>query len=92
MNEEETRTKSGKIEKRIFIDSGSFVIYGYEGPDGAIEKKYRLVLKGINEKKSFFIIPTGEKRNLALNAEYEEDVYILKDGKAVKVSEILDKK
>ncbi len=92
MNEEETTTKSGKIEKRIFIDSGSFVMYGYEDSDGTVEKKYRLVLNGMNEKKSFFIIPAGEKRNLALNAEYEEDVYLLKDGKPVKVSEIFNKK
>ncbi|BAB59273.1 TVG0139918 [Thermoplasma volcanium GSS1] len=89
MKEYETETKGGKVEARVFIDSGKFVIYGYE-EDGKMEKKYRLVLKGEKENRSFFIIPTGNKRNLAIDADFESEVYVLKDGKSVKVSDLFD--
>ncbi|CAC12574.1 hypothetical protein [Thermoplasma acidophilum] len=87
MKEYETETKGGKIEKRVFIDSGSFVIYGYE-TDGKMDKKVRLVLNGRNGKRSYFIIPTGNRRSLAIDADYEDDVFVLKDGQAVKVRDL----
>ncbi|MCY0851365.1 MAG: hypothetical protein OWQ34_01330 [Thermoplasma acidophilum] len=87
MKEYETETKGGKIEKRVFIDSGSFVIYGYE-TDGKMDKKIRLVLNGVNGKRSYFIIPTGNRRSLAIDADYEDDVFVLKDGRAVRVRDL----
>ncbi|MEM0167018.1 MAG: hypothetical protein QW364_05370 [Thermoplasmatales archaeon] len=87
MEEYETITKQGKIEKRIYIDSGKFVLYGYDSGEG-LTNKYRLLLSG-NDKKSFFLISTSKHRGITVEAQFEDEVYILKDGKSVKVSELL---
>ncbi|MGC8645609.1 MAG: hypothetical protein ACP5UO_05020 [Thermoplasmata archaeon] len=87
MEKYETKTKQGKIERRVYLDSGKFVLYGYES-DGKLTNKVRLVLAG-NEKKSKFLITTGKGKGITVDADYEDDVYILRDGKAVKVSELL---
>ncbi|MGC8561771.1 MAG: hypothetical protein ACP5NO_01035 [Thermoplasmata archaeon] len=87
MEDYETVTKSGKVERRIYIDSGNFVIYGYES-GGKLSNKVRVLLKG-SEKKSFFLIDTGKGRNLAINADFEDDTSILKDGKSIKVTDLL---
>ncbi|MGC8617586.1 MAG: hypothetical protein ACP5UZ_02435 [Thermoplasmata archaeon] len=87
MEDYETVTKSGKVERRIYIDSGNFVIYGYES-GGKLSNKVRVLLKG-SEKKSFFLIDTSKGRNLAINADFEDDTSILKDGKSIKVTDLL---
>lgn len=87
MKEYETKTKQGKIEKRIYMDSGRFVIYGYED-EGKITKKLRIVLKG-NERKSIFIINTGKGRDIAIDADYEDQIYVLKGETPVKVEDLL---
>ncbi len=87
MQDYETRTKSGSIEKRVYVDSGTFVIYAYQ-KDGDTPNKFRYVFKG-KEKRSFFLIDTGKARNITIKAEYEDDISVLKDGKSVKVSELL---
>jgi hypothetical protein len=87
MEDYETVTKKGTIEKRIYIDSGRFVIYGYES-EGKISNKHRVVLNG-GEKRSFFLIDTGKGRKLSVDSEYEDSVCILKEGKSVKISDLL---
>lgn len=87
MEDYETLTKQGKLEKRVFIDSGKFVIYGYE-LNGKLTNKSRILLKG-EKKRSLFIINTGKGRNLAVDAEYEDEVFVLRDGKPLRVSEEL---
>ncbi len=87
MEKFETKTKQGKVERRIYIDSGKFVLYGYES-NGKLTNKIKLVLSG-KTKRSIFIVNTSNNRGISINTEYEDDVYILRDGKPVKVSEIL---
>jgi hypothetical protein len=86
----ETKTKQGKIERRIYLDSGRFVIYGYES-EGNMTSKYRIVLKG-RENRSFFIIRTGTGKNIALDAEFEDTVKLLKDGEPVQISDLMGDK
>jgi hypothetical protein len=86
----ETKTKQGKIERRIYLDSGRFVIYGYES-EGKMTSKYRIVLKG-RENKSLFIIRTGTGKNIAVDAEFEDTVKLLKDGEPVLVSDLVSDK
>jgi len=87
MEKYETKTKQGKIERRVYIDSGKFVVYGYES-EGKLTNKVRLLLSG-SEKKSVFLITTGRGKGIVVDADYEEDVYILKNGEAVKISDLL---
>ncbi len=87
MEEYETVTKKGLIERRVYVDSGRFLIYGYES-GGKISNKFRIVLNG-RERKSFFLINTGKGRNITVDAEYEDDVKILKDGESSQVSDLL---
>lgn len=87
MEEYETVTKKGTVEKRVFVDSGKFAIYGYES-EGKVSNKFRVVLNGTN-KKSFFLIDTGKGRGLTINADYEDNLKVLKDGKSVQLSDFL---
>jgi hypothetical protein len=87
MEEYETVDKKGIIEKRVYIDSGRFVIYGYER-GGKLSNKSRIMLSG-KEKKSFFLISTGKGRNLTVDAEFEADIRILKEGISTKLSDLL---
>lgn len=87
MEEYETQTKQKKIERRVFIDAGRFVIYGYE-EDGKMTKKIRIVLKG-EKKKSYFLIGTGKGKNLAIDTEYDDQIHLLKDRKSVRIDELL---
>ncbi|MEM0127829.1 MAG: hypothetical protein QXO03_01915 [Thermoplasmatales archaeon] len=87
MEKYETLTKQGKIEKRIYVDSGKFVLYGYES-EGKLTNKYRLMLSGKN-KKSMFLISTGKSKGITVDADFEDEIYILTEGKAVRVSELL---
>lgn len=87
MEEFETVDKRGIVERRVYIDSGRFVIYGYER-EGKMTNKVRLLLDG-KEKKSFFIISTGKGRSLAVEAEFENGVTVLKDGNPTKTSSLL---
>lgn len=41
------------------------------------------------EKRSYFLIDTGKARNLAIKADFEDDIKVLKDGKSVKVADLL---
>ncbi|MEM0136738.1 MAG: hypothetical protein QXU18_16165 [Thermoplasmatales archaeon] len=86
MKDYETITKKGAVERRVYIDSGKFVIYGYES-EGGLSNKIRLVLNG-KEKKSFFLIETGKKKRLAINAAFEDEISILKDGKPIRVADL----
>ncbi len=86
MENYKTLTKKGRIESRVYVDSGRYVIYGYES-DGKLSNKLRVVLNG-HEKRSFFLINTARGKSLALDAAYEDDVNILKDGKSSKVSDL----
>lgn len=87
MEDYETITKNGKVERRIYIDSGKFVIYGYES-EGKLSNKIRVIMEG-REKRSFFLIDTGKARNLAINAGFEDDIAVLKEGKSIKVATLL---
>ena len=87
MEEYETVTKKGTTEKRIYIDSGKFVVYGYES-EGKVLNKIRVVLGG-KEKKSFFLIVTGKGRNMAIDSEYDDTVVILKDKRPIMVADML---
>ena len=87
MEEYETVTKKGITEKRVYLDSGKFVVYGYES-GGKISNKFRVVLGG-KEKKSFFLIVTGKGRNMAIDSEYDDTVVILKDKKSISVADLL---
>ena len=87
MEDYETVTKNGKVERRIYVDSGKFAIYGYES-EGKLSNKFRVVMNG-REKRSYFLIDTGKVRNLAIKAEFEDDIAILKDGKSIKVADLL---
>lgn len=87
MEEYETVTKKGTTEKRVYVDSGKFVIYGYES-EGKMSNKIRIVLNG-RVKKSFFLINTGKGRNIAVDAEYEDGVMILREGRTSRVSDLL---
>ena len=87
MEDYETVNKSGKVERRIYVDSGKFAIYGYES-EGKLSNKFRVVMDG-REKRSYFLIDTGKARNLAIKAEFEDDIAVLKDGKSIKVADLL---
>ena len=87
MEDYETVTKNGKVERRIYVDSGKFAIYGYES-EGKLSNKFRVVMNG-REKRSYFLIDTGKVRNLAIKAEFEDDIAVLKDGKSIKVADLL---
>ena len=87
MEDYETVNKSGKVERRIYVDSGKFAIYGYES-EGKLSNKFRVVMDG-REKRSYFLIDTGKVRNLAIKAEFEDDIAVLKDGKSIKVADLL---
>ncbi len=87
MEDYETVAKNGKVERRIYIDSGKFAIYGYES-EGKISNKFRVVMDG-REKRSYFLIDTGKARNLAIKADFEDNITVLKDGKSVKVADLL---
>ena len=87
MEDYETVTKNGKVERRIYVDSGKFAIYGYES-EGKLSNKFRVVMNG-REKRSYFLIDTGKVRNLAIKAEFEDDIAILKDGKSLKIADLL---
>lgn len=51
-------------------------------------KKYRIMLSGKN-KRSFFIIPTQKGKSLAIDADFEDQAFVLKEGTAVKVEDII---
>ena len=87
MEDYETVTKNGKVERRIYVDSGKFAIYGYES-EGKLSNKFRVVMNG-REKRSYFLIDTGKVRNLAIKAEFEDDIAVLKDGKSIKIADLL---
>ena len=87
MEDYETVNKNGKVERRIYVDSGKFAIYGYES-EGKLSNKFRVVMDG-REKRSYFLIDTGKVRNLAIKAEFEDDIAVLKDGKSIKVADLL---
>ena len=87
MEDYETVNKNGKVERRIYVDSGKFAIYGYES-EGKLSNKFRVVMDG-RGKRSYFLIDTGKARNLAIKAEFEDDIAVLKDGKSIKVADLL---
>ncbi|NOZ82027.1 MAG: hypothetical protein GXO63_02650 [Candidatus Micrarchaeota archaeon] len=62
---EDVKTRKG--ETRVFIDSGTFVRYGYE-KDGRREKKVKLVLKD-GKREEFFMIPLKDGKFLLVPAE-----------------------
>ncbi len=87
MEDYEILTKKGLVERRVYVDSGRYVIYGYES-DGRLSSKLRVVLNG-SEKRSFFLINAAKGKSLVIDTAYEDDVKILKDGKSLKVSDLI---
>ena len=53
-----------------------------------MSNKFRVVMDG-REKRSYFLIDTGKARNLAIKAEFEDDIAVLKDGKSIKIADLL---
>lgn len=77
----ETQTKSGKLEERIYADSGKFIRYSYKDKTTGKLTKDKLILIGKDEI-AYFLIPTGN-RELAISAEFDLNSSV-KDGESVK--------
>ena len=77
----ETKTKAGKIEEGIYVDSGKFIRYSYRDETTGKITKDKLILIG-NNKIAYFLIPMGNK-DLAINAEFDLNSSV-KDGESVK--------
>ncbi len=85
----ETQTKSGKLEERIYMDSGKFIRYSYKDESTGKITKDKLILIG-NNQIAYFLIPTGNK-DLAIKAEFDLNSSV-KDGESVKkLKDILEK-
>ncbi len=84
-----TKTKNGKIEDRIYEDSGKFIIYSYMDEKTGKKTKRKLILLGENEQCAYFLIPI-KGRELAINTEYDLNSKVEKDGKAVKLKDIIE--
>ena len=85
----ETQTKSGKLEERIYMDSGKFIRYSYKDESTGKITKDKLILIG-NNQIAYFMIPTGNK-DLAIKAEFDLNSSV-KDGESVKkLKDILEK-
>jgi hypothetical protein len=85
----ETKTKAGKIEERIYVDSGKFIRYSYKDKTTGKLTKDKLILIG-NNQIAYFLIPMGNK-DLAINAEFDLNSSV-KDGESVKkLTDILSK-
>ncbi|MEM4295910.1 MAG: hypothetical protein QXS91_03840 [Candidatus Anstonellales archaeon] len=66
-----TKTSKGKIEQRLYLSEGDFIIYGYRDLDGKmIEGKYSIILKHKNNKiEQIMIVKTKNGRELIVKHE-----------------------
>lgn len=77
----ETQTKSGKLEERIYVDSGKFIRYSYKDKTTGKVTKDKIILLGKNQT-AYFLIPTGSKE-LAIKAKFDLNASV-KDGESIK--------
>jgi hypothetical protein len=84
----ETKTKSGKIEERIFKDAGKFVIYSYIDVKTGKHVKEKLILIG-SEQKAYFIIHAGS-RDLAIPAQFDMEACLKGDGTTKTVKDYIN--
>ncbi len=92
MNDDEciTVSKTGKRERRVYVNSGRFLIYDYLPEDGKGSKKMKIILKDNGgEQKEFFIIPTKGKKYLVFQSESKGERGVFKDGKCINIEELL---
>ncbi len=85
-------SKKGKREVRNLVGEGRYVMYEYLDPETGkrSENKVKLILQTDDGWEEFFIIPLKEKgKSLMLKAERKEDRGIWKDGKVVRLKELL---
>ena len=62
-----TKSKTGKIEARVFIDEGRFVRYGYiDTKTGDKEKKIKICLIKKDGIESYFIIPMRDENKFLM--------------------------
>ena len=79
-----TKSKSGKIEARIFMRRGKFVEYSYKDMEtGRVDGKRKLMLKTADGSiESYFIIPLKNKDRYLLMKDKDADENIkIWDGK-----------
>ncbi|WMT50431.1 MAG: hypothetical protein RE471_05470 [Ferroplasma sp.] len=77
----ETKTKSGKLEERIYVDSGKFIRYSYKDKTTGKITKDKIILLG-NNQMAYFLIPAGNKE-LAIKAEFDLNASV-KEGDSIK--------
>jgi hypothetical protein len=77
----ETQTKAGKLEERIYVDSGKFIRYSYKDKATGKVVKDKIILLGKNQM-AYFLIPAGNKE-LAIKAEFDLNSSV-KDGESVR--------
>lgn len=85
-----TVSKAGIREKRVYVNSGKFLIYEYVADNGKSSQKLKIILKD-NEgnHREFFIIPTKGKKYLVFEAESKGERGVFKGVKCIGVEEFL---
>ncbi len=87
-----TKSKKGKIEARVLVDSGKFVRYEYVDPETGErgENKVKIVLYNGRDYEEYFIIPLKQgNRKLLIQAEKKEDRKIWNHGDILDLFELL---
>lgn len=88
-----TKTRNGKTEARIFIDSGIFVRYGYiDIKNEKEERKTKIYLHSKKGVEGFFLIPMKDGKRFILIKDTDkkwEDIKILKNGKSISLKSLL---
>ncbi|KJE49580.1 MULTISPECIES: hypothetical protein [Acidiplasma] len=89
-NDYMTKTKAGRIEERVYEDSGKFLSYYYKDSETGKRVKSKIILIGKNETKAYFLIPMKDKE-LAINADFDLDSKVNLNGEAVSLRDLINK-
>ncbi len=84
-----TKSKTGKMEDRIYEDFGKFIIYSYMDENTGKKTKRKLILLGKNKQCAYFLIPVSGKE-LAITTGYDLDAKVEKDGESIKLRDIIE--